>query len=428
MTLDSLFRSLGLPKAGLSFSAWMIGIFVLISPIATVFSIRILGTLPIVFALAIGVGQIVERRKILLPEPTIIWSLSSIFLLAMMSLFWIPLHEYVLLRMVKLFVMFSSIFVILGVVDRLSSPDYRAIMKSGLIGLCSGFMLLAFEVISHNALFNWLVRESDPEIWRVNRPLVIHGIIIWAVLGYLFTFQRYRWPLWIATVLIFLAVALSSTSQSAVIAIVGGAVVWLIASFAPRVALLGVSAAAIAIVALGPWMVEIALLNREVFETGFFTSASAIPRLLIWQDVARIIAEHPFLGTGLESTRVLSFFGAPPGDLGATVGANHPHNAALQIRVEFGVLGLSLTAALFTALTIRLLKLPPDQMRVAASTLAAIVAVSVVSHGMWQSWWLGTILLAVVVAKAYCRSSDERDASPVSQTQRHRHSYDASSS
>ncbi|NKC29928.1 O-antigen ligase family protein [Falsiroseomonas selenitidurans] len=144
---------------------------------------------------------------------------------------------------------------------------------------------------------------------------------------------------------------------------------------------------------------------------------SAAHRVLIWDFVVDRIAERPLLGWGMESARAIPGGSArfPAEDL-ARFGLNspaarqwfgveaarrlplHTHNASLQIWLELGVAGALLAAALGAAALL------------AASGSPAIfgMAVSAVvtgqlSFGVWQPWWVGSVLFAAVVAVALRR-------------------------
>jgi len=52
------------------------------------------------------------------------------------------------------------------------------------------------------------------------------------------------------------------------------------------------------------------------------------------------------------------------------------------------------------ALTLRLLGAPNRDLTVAVPVLTGLIAVSLISHGLWQSWWIGTIGLVAAATSA----------------------------
>jgi O-antigen ligase len=76
----------------------------------------------------------------------------------------------------------------------------------------------------------------------------------------------------------------------------------------------------------------------------------------------------------------------------------HPHNNALQVWLELGAVGAVLAAAL-----VALLMLAAGASPVAPAALGAAVAGAItgqLSFGAWQAWWIASVVLAAVVARA----------------------------
>lgn len=120
-------------------------------------------------------------------------------------------------------------------------------------------------------------------------------------------------------------------------------------------------------------------------------------RMEIWDYVSRYIMQNPLYGFGVEATRQVPHFGS--GEIyqqGQTI--LHPHNYALQLWMEFGLVGVTLGAAFIGYLLVQIGKLPIHQAKVALPTLIAVLSVASTGYGMWQGWWLG-LLFAVF---AYC--------------------------
>ncbi len=118
-------------------------------------------------------------------------------------------------------------------------------------------------------------------------------------------------------------------------------------------------------------------------------------RMEIWDYVSRYALQNPLYGFGVEATRQVQHFGS--GEIyqqGQTI--LHPHNFALQLWMEFGLVGVTLGAALIGYLLLQMKHLSVAQSRVALPTLVAVLSVASTGYGMWQGWWLG--LLFVVFA------------------------------
>lgn len=65
----------------------------------------------------------------------------------------------------------------------------------------------------------------------------------------------------------------------------------------------------------------------------------------------------------------------------------HPHNFAVQVWYEFGLIGVALFAALIVLFFRSLRLVPAALLPGVLSTVAAVWTVAMVSHGAWQAWW-----------------------------------------
>lgn len=112
-------------------------------------------------------------------------------------------------------------------------------------------------------------------------------------------------------------------------------------------------------------------------------------RLGYWDAASRFIGQRPWTGWGLDSSRTFD----PYLHL-------HPHNGALQLWLELGVVGAALGALVWLVLFWSLAAPRRDSVRAGAAGSAAVYLLfGLVSFGIWQEWWLALgALVAVVVA------------------------------
>ena len=128
-------------------------------------------------------------------------------------------------------------------------------------------------------------------------------------------------------------------------------------------------------------------------------TASGVHRLIIWRFTSERIAERPAFGWGLNSSQAI------PGSEGvfgpfAQALPLHPHNAALQLWLELGVVGAALGSALIATIFVairRTASSPADTAFAWALVLAAMVICSL-SYGIWQTWWLAALWFAATFA------------------------------
>lgn len=135
----------------------------------------------------------------------------------------------------------------------------------------------------------------------------------------------------------------------------------------------------------------------KVFDRVDNFKESAGHRLLIWSFVGNRIADHPLFGWGLDSSRAIPGGGIvirPPHETWLPL---HPHDAALQVWLELGGVGVLPFVALLALLWYRIAGAawPRLYAAAAAGSLAATLTVGFLSYGVWQEWWLGTLALAL---------------------------------
>lgn len=125
-----------------------------------------------------------------------------------------------------------------------------------------------------------------------------------------------------------------------------------------------------------------------------YLSESWMQRLGYWRKAVDWIWARPLPGWGLDASRA---FG--PGI------RLHPHDAALQIWMELGLIGAVAAAIVWAAIFTGLSR--PARSPAAAASAAAAAAYLVfgaVSFGVWQEWWLGlgalTALACILVLRA----------------------------
>lgn len=109
-------------------------------------------------------------------------------------------------------------------------------------------------------------------------------------------------------------------------------------------------------------------------------------RMGYWASAVDWIGDHPMRGWGLDASRMF----APGIQL-------HPHDAALQIWLELGLIGAVGAAVFYGATLANLAKPQRDTGRaVAVATAMAYLTFSAFSFGVWQEWWLALGALSTV--------------------------------
>jgi O-antigen ligase len=179
-----------------------------------------------------------------------------------------------------------------------------------------------------------------------------------------------------------------------------------------------------AVCRLGPLLLALAVLTGpsvlqatgEAAARAGLLPPSGLHRVAIWDFAAARAAERPVLGWGFEASRAMpggdaripaTTFDrlAPPGPTRDALDAMldhavqslplHPHNGGLQVRLELGMVGL-LLAALGAWWIGRGIVRVTDRVALAAGAGAASagLAVALIAFGVWQAWWVASLILA----------------------------------
>ncbi len=169
-----------------------------------------------------------------------------------------------------------------------------------------------------------------------------------------------------------------------------------------------------AFVLTAPYVVE-NLIPAEKLGAISATPNSFVHRTYIWRFVAQQIEAHPVLGRGHNSARSLpggKMRAVDPtrGDLGQMVPL-HPHQSALQIWVELGAVGAVIFAA-FLAWAVSVAGRTRERSSVIPLGQAmTVIVLGMGSYGVWQSWWLNTIVITTSITIALMRTNgDQRPA------------------
>ena len=145
-----------------------------------------------------------------------------------------------------------------------------------------------------------------------------------------------------------------------------------------------------------PWAIRPAFdaLPKNATDYKIMRMASIPHRLEIWNFAATEALKHPVRGNGVEALRFMT-----SAEMMKYPGANHilhPHNAIMQIWVEFGLSGILLGCALILYLLYRSWQAPIYTRALFLALIVTCLGMSVTGYGLWQGWQLG--LFAFVAA------------------------------
>ena len=283
-----------------------------------------------------------------------------------------------------------------------------AILRQAMWVFLAGLSLLATVLIFEAATGAMLYQKVRMAIGDPIRPdlavkNVAQGVFVLAVLWAPAALAAIRLGWWQLSVLLAAGVAAGSIGLAAdapILALVAGVVaaaaLWRWPLAAARVMAAGAALFFLA-APLVVWGLQQSGLYARIQEA---VSLSWSMRMDYWSYAIGWIGDKPFRGWGLDASRM---FG--PGI------RLHPHNGALQIWLELGLIGAAAAAVFWASLFHRLERRAPDPGAMAGAAAAvAYLTFAAVSFGVWQEWWLALGALGAVSSLGAQRLAAEAPA------------------
>lgn len=284
---------------------------------------------------------------------------------------------------------------------RTASPASRATALRILAwGMAALGVVICIEAVTGAGLYQFLktlIGDAEADRWDLAQRNVGNAgfvvALLWAPAG--LAALRVGGPSWLAVFLL-AALALLTFSfgpDAPLLAVLAGLAAGLAAirwpKGAPRV--LAISAGMFILAA--PWLVLAARDAGLLERLQAAVSQSWADRIGYWGVAARWAGADPILGWGLDSSRMFS-----PGI------RLHPHDAALQVWMELGLVGAVAAAIIWGMTFARIARSRAGLIAGAqAAAAAAYFVIGAVSFGVWQEWWLALGALAAAACAAVRR-------------------------
>lgn len=306
----------------------------------------------------------------------------------------------------------------------LREEERRFFETALVVGVVVGVALLAVEVFSFLTLTRFLralvkgrdLLDQNPDNTFFYQP----GASVAALLGWPAALILWRrgWRLaCVALAVGFVGVAARGGANAAVLGVAAGMVAFGVALLAGRYGARALVVLLVAGVAAAPVLPRLVPEVNELWRVAPNLPDSVYPRIFIWQSAARFIAESPLLGKGLDSSRSLSNASEKVSILGEGVHYRkiepiplHPHNAALQVWLELGLVGAGFLMALVLLVhrAVERSVALPWRRAMTYGGLYSCAVMAFVSQGIWQAWWQGILWLmatSMVVALHHRRDA-----------------------
>jgi O-antigen ligase len=298
-------------------------------------------------------------------------------------------------------------------------PGGRARVEAAILtGAALAFVALQLELWDEQLIGRWLhdIPEGRFFLYAYDRGVVMLVLVAWPVMA--LAHRRFGFSGRGAVAMLVVLTLLGFYSQTAFLAMVVGIAASILAWRAPRVVaamlIIGAIASAFVLPSVLPDGPTIAR-----WQEAMPMRKSGPHRLAIWYFVAARMSERPVLGWGMDASRAIPGGEAlvqdvmPELQLGpvAQILPLHPHNTAMQWRLELGLPGTLIALAFIALVLWRFAREADAERRPAAFGFAgAAFTIAMLSFGAWQAWWLSSLWLGAcfIAATATPPAEDER--------------------
>jgi exopolysaccharide production protein ExoQ len=322
---------------------------------------------------------------------------------------WSPLPLHSALQGGRLLLLSALGLIVFGSGLSLSPRDAKRLGRAAVAGVTIAVLLLQIELWSGAVLAHWLSgapRDTDLSLTRYDRGATFLLLASWPAAAALAAAAR--WRLLGLGVVVVAGTLFALNSVASDLAAVGGLAALLVAWRMPRlIAALLISGVALLAFAL-PVLAPDGRTIEQMHQAAPALKQSAIHRLVIWRFASERIAERPFLGWGMDASRALPGGHAHVREVMPEVTIQesdevlplHPHDAALQWRLELGVPGTLLCLVGLFAVLWPIVANPamvPRDRALALGYAASVLAIAMLSFGAWQAWWLSSVWLTAAL-------------------------------
>jgi hypothetical protein len=378
----------------------------------------------VVFCLGLKIWQ---RQPFPWIVSLVLYALIILIGWSLISWFWSISPHDTLKTGISLAVTFLGGAILFGISLSFGPQEKKSLQNGIILGGFFGFSLIAIEFATNAGLARLLFYElaliKNPDmpsystfifsVYGNSTPVMNAGMAATTVFFFPWAMtikDRFSQKVFILIILVGAILVLMTYADAVKLSFVVGLIVFLTALAWPRW-INRIMCVAITIGFLTAPLIPSLLPNPLVPSKNLeFFSPSSAHRILIWKNTVGHIKQNLILGSGLDTTRAL--YSAKDRilyDFPSTLSNGtaykvlyepiplHPHNAVLQIWLELGAVGalISLGLLLTILYSINRGRLHQTDQAAALGLFAATLSLACISFGIWQGWWLSSILLSI---------------------------------
>jgi len=307
---------------------------------------------------------------------------------------------------------FAAGLVLLAAARGMAREERDAFARKLVVGFLAGLALLEVMLLTKGSVLHdvrdlgfllLLFGKQRPvnSLVEFDTATSFVALLVWPVIGVVL----HRHGKWHAVAIygLALAVIFQGESTTTKLACLLAGLVFFIGRAAPKTVAWAIGAAlAIGIVA-APFVLRSEQLDGVAIALPVFKNKgpSLAHRFAIWQFVTERIDERPILGWGIDSSRWMPG-GHQLREAGGELLPLHPHDAALQLRLDLGLPGvlLGIGLVLFVAGSIARRKRDPSDDGLILALVVTASVLALISYNLWHIWWLSMLWLTAIFTLA----------------------------
>ena len=393
--------------------SFLIGVIVFLIPLLGYFAPK--GIAPaVIFGGCAGVALLLLKKKPInwMSHPVtyvllILWSWVAI------SCFWAINLDSALIGAAKLLGNFIAGFCFVSVLQSLDQRERYQVLRCAFSGFMVITVIIVFEIFSGSVILESTkfygrldAPMKDPNVidqaW-FNIALVVLSLMVWPII-----LARYKKKnviknkgtslvLSIIFILLIFIVSIEIGFVSVVVAILCAVLsVAFVYYFGNKLAAKGILIF-LAVISLAPFLLN-SVDNSESKITKLLSFPhSAEHRIAIWSFTGRKIAQKPFLGWGMNSSKHIpggkSYLFSETGKQYGRALPLHPHNILFQLWLELGLPGIVVFLWIVAFITSKIINSNYSIIETAMIYGQIVVALVIasLSFGIWQAWWMATL-------------------------------------
>jgi O-antigen ligase len=256
---------------------------------------------------------------------------------------------------------------------------------------CFILLLVDLNVIN----FSLLRGEKGKELWSYNRAYVFLALqvpFIFAALNFLGNKNR-KFLHFLILVFVTMIVFLSD-SESAKLALLVMIFVYFIATLDNENAAIAIFAIIAFLFLVLPFF--IVDLTKYLMTTPLWKFKTGVigARFVLWSMAQEHAMQSPWIGHGIEAMRSVSLYNFEVKEMRREV---HPHSMIFQTWIEMGLAGALLFLCGLALTLRRILLCASRDIPYYLSLMCGVLCVLMVSHGIWQSWFIAMSAISFVL-------------------------------